>query len=59
MKNRGGGGAFIRGGGAFIRDNTVCLHMYLILYVQNNTIYGKNGEKVPMQCLRNIFYCLH
>ena len=27
--------------------------MYLIPYVQDNKIYGKNGKKVQMECLRN------
>ena len=28
-------------------------YMSLIPYVQDNTIYGRNGEKVQMECLRN------
>ena len=28
--------------------DSICLHMYLIPYVQNNIGYGRNGEHVQM-----------
>ena len=32
--------------------------MYLIPYVQNNISYGRNGEKVQMECPRNNILCV-